>query len=356
MMARGTTGIGAFLVALFALFLGGWGRESPTETAPDDAAEAPGNKGNDQSSRVVEVGTALTSVTLTRIRRKPDELASRAATLASGIVGSECSPREAVDWAQEALSSRATIKIGKPFSCSPYIEASYLGYYDRLSVRDVRSSSPPPSQLVQAPTELGPAVGIGKSSARMVASQFVTQQLTPTGIVDDTWIMVDSRRLIDGMVDIAGGTSGSKVREYGFGYRRHVDGFPLIGSFLEISVDNAGVVRGVILADITTMVGAVGEQEAATRSESMARGLFQRLAEARAHGWSPDIDATVKRSQVGYVLPYDEESISSPPVLWGEILHKHGVIVSPTEDAILSLVDSNPKLVLLEPWAGTTAK
>lgn len=196
-------------------------------------------------------------------------------------------------------------------------------------------------------------MGIGKSSARTLAAQFVTEQLIPAGIVDDTWVMVDSRRLIDGFVDIAGGTSGSKVREYGFGYRRHIDGFPLIDSFLEISVHSTGVIRGVVLADVMT---TTADQQASTSSESTARALFQRLANARAHGWSPDIDATVKRFRVGYVLPYDVESTTTLPVLWGEILHEHGVIVSPVEDATLSFVGSSPSLRLLVPWTGESTR
>lgn len=303
----------------------------------------------DQAPRTVEVGTLLTLLTISRIQRTPANLAARAATLAGAVVGTTCSPGQAADWAQDASSKRGTITIAKPFSCSSDIKVSYLGYYDRLIVKDLRSNSPPPSQLVQSPEDARPALGIGKSSARSLAAQFVTEQLIPAGIIDDTWLMIDSRRLIDGMVDIAGGTSGSKVREYCFGYRRHVDGFPLIDSFLEVSVDSTGVGRGVVLADVRTKIGG---HQAATSSESTARALFQRLAEARADGWSPDIDATVKRFRVGYVLPYDVESTTTPPVLWGEILHTHGVIVSPVEDATLSLVDSSPRINILVPWTG----
>jgi hypothetical protein len=349
-MTRKLVGSYTLLVATVSLLLGASGGEPLGDEGEGRGSKQPGSA---HGPRTVEVGTQLTSVTISRIQRTPTDLAGRAATLAGAIIGTTCSPSQATDWAQDASSKRGTVTIAKPFSCSPDIEVSYLGYYDRLIVKDLRSNPPPPSQLVQSPTDPRPAVGIGKRSARAVASPFVTEQLIPTGLVDDTWLMADSRRLIDGMVDIAGGTSGSKVREYGFGYRRHVEGFPLIDSLLEVSVDSTGVVRRIVLADVRT---TTGEQVAATRSESTAKALFQQLAEARADGWSPDIDATVKRFRVGYVLPYDEESTSTLPVLWGEILHKHGVIVSPEEDATLSFVSSNPSLRVLVPWTGESTR
>jgi hypothetical protein len=345
-MTRGTTSLCALLFAVLTLPLGGWSPE-PLGDGDEDGQSEQATVA--QEARTVEVGALLMSVTITRARRKPRALAARAAILAGEIVGSKCSAREAVAWARDALSNRATITIAKSFSCSSDIKVSYHGYYDRLIVRDLRSNPPPPSQLVQAPTDSRPALGIGKSSARTLASQLVTEQLIPTGIVDDTWLMVDSRRLIDGMVDIAGGTSGSRVREYSFGYRRHVSGFPLIDTFLEVSVDNSGVVRRIVLADVETSTGG---QETATRSESAAKASFQQLAQARADGWSPDIDATVKRFRVAYVLPYDVESISTLPVVWGEILYTHGEIISPAEDATLSFVGSSPSLRVLVPWTG----
>ena len=345
-MTRGKVILCTLLVTIPVLLLGGWKREPFGDDGKDRGSK---QSSGAQGPIAVEVGTPLTSVTITRFHRKPGDLAARTATLASALVGSKCSSREAVTWAQDALSSRGAITLAKPFSCSSDIEVSYLGYYDRLIVRDLRANPPPPSQLVQSPTDSRPALGIGKASARTLASQFVTEQLIPTGIVDDTWLMVDSRRLIDGMVDIAGGTSGSKVREYRFGYRRHIDGFPLIDSLLEVSVDSAGAVRGIVLADVQT---TTGEQQAATSSESTAKALFLELANARADGWSSDIDATVKRFRVGYVLPYDVESTATPPVLRGEILYMHGVIVSPEEDATLSFVSSKPSLRILVPWTG----
>jgi hypothetical protein len=221
--------------------------------------------------------------------------------------------------------------------------------YDRLIVKDLRSKSPPPSQLVQPPADSRPAPGIGKSVARTLASEFVAQQLFPTGLVDETWIMVDSGRLIDGVVDLDGRVSGSKVREYRFGFRRHVSGFTVMDSLLEVSVDSTGVVRRIVLADVMTKTGA---RQAATRSEATAQARFLELANARADSWDAAIGATVKRFRVAYVLPYDVESISTLPTLRGEILYEHGQIISPEEDATLSFVGSSPTLDVLVPWSG----
>jgi hypothetical protein len=354
-MARGLMFLCLFVSAALVSLLGGWVRDLPVrETANHDSGGGASTEGERASTAsTIEDGGSVTSLTITRARRQPSEVASRAAVLASEIVGSECLPREALEWADNAQLNRAKIEVGRPFSCASNIEVSYLGYYDRLIVRDVRSRSPPPSQLVQPPTESRPSLGIGKSSARAIAAGFVTQQLIPTGLVDEAWAMVGSRRVIDGMVDVAGGASGSKVREFRFGYRRHLEGVPLLDSFLEIAVDSTGVVRGIVLADIIT---SLGEQRMTRRSETKARALLSQLANARADGWNPEIDATVKQSYVAYVLPYDLESVSTPPVLWGEILYKHGVIVSPGEHATLSLVDPTPELTVLVPWSGKAVK
>jgi hypothetical protein len=161
--------------------------------------------------------------------------------------------------------------------------------------------------------------------------------------------MTDSGRLIDGVVDTEADTSGSKVREFRFGYRRHVAGFPLMDSFLEISVDTGGVVRRVVLADVTSTSGT---QTPATRSEATAQSLFLQAANVRADSWSVDIVATVKRFRVAYVLPYDVETASGYPVLRGEIVYKHGPVTAPIEDATLSLTGANPQLVPLAPWSG----
>jgi hypothetical protein len=205
------------------------------------------------------------------------------------------------------------------------------------------------SSLFQPASAPRPSTGIGPSAARSLANQFLTATMIPSGLVDSSWALSVGSRIVDGVVNMAGVRSGSRVREFRFGYRRQVQGYPLLDTLLEISVDSTGVVRGLGLSDVSAIVGAT---QNAVRSESQAQALFLAAAEARADNWNPTISAGVKRFRVGYVLPYNGESLSAPPVLHGEIIYRNGVVASPVEDATLSLVGASPQLSIMVPWIG----
>jgi hypothetical protein len=116
----------ALLVAALFLLLGASKGEL---LADEERRSEPKESRASQQPRTVEVGAELTSVTISRIKRTPTALASRASALAGAITQSNCSSSQAATWAREALLERGKITSAKPFSCSSDIEVTYLGYY-----------------------------------------------------------------------------------------------------------------------------------------------------------------------------------------------------------------------------------
>lgn len=313
----------------------------------DESAEADEETTDEDDWRVITSGSSLTRLTLSRINRSATDLATRAATIASVMSQATCSASQAESWARLAIEKRGRVKIAVPFSCNANLEVSYMPYYDALVVHDLRSVSPPTTQLYQTSTDPRPAMGIGKAAARTIANNLFSS-LTTTGLVNSSWTLVESRKIIDGVASESGG-NGSRVREFLFGYRRHVNSVPILDSLVEIGVDSGGVVRTVRINDVSSVTNG---QETAARSEANATALFEDLAQDLAETHGPEAIAHVKHVRPAYSLPNDAESIVTSPVLFGEIVVQQDIVLSRMQKGTLSFVAANPTLSIMSPWAG----
>lgn len=298
--------------------------------------------------RTLPAGSLVREVALTRHSRTAAGLAAHAAAVAGFVVDDTLPGSQATQWATDALAvNEFETYSGLPFSGYPDLHVSYTAYFDTFVAINTGVGRPTLAELESHTPNTGPDVGIGKTSAKSIASSLVTDMKNAGAIPNDTYVLSSTHQSTRALHrEISGGEDVySEVSDFVFLYRRTSGSLPIINSVLRITVHRDGEIASIRFDDI----GVVQTDRIRTlTSDDAAFVLMKTQAKAGLLPTGAPHETLLRNKQVGFFLQADvDPSATVAPVAMAKIVFRENGSVSRARGGVIALDVSSPKFALL---------